>query len=89
MALLEEQTDKITFTDDFTECTESKEWNQYQQSDDAGCNQLVDGPATEISQRSSGGPMVNEAHHNFLKGVQDKQQGEKGYCFVQRRPNEG
>jgi len=73
MPLLEEQADKITFTDDFTERTESKEWNQYQQPDDAGCYQLIDSPATEVRQRIGGRPMVNETHDDLLKGVEDKQ----------------
>jgi hypothetical protein len=40
--LREEEANKITFTNDFSERTERKERNQYQQSNDAGCDQLIE-----------------------------------------------
>jgi hypothetical protein len=50
MALRKEEATKITFANDFSERTERKERNQYQQSDDAGREQVIEDAAADLSE---------------------------------------
>ena len=84
----EEEADKITLTNDFSECTEGKEWYQYQQPNDAGCDQLIESPAADLRERINDASIVNEPYNDLFNGIQNEQQSEKRKGLIQRRPNE-
>jgi len=46
-----EYANKIAFTDDFTKRAKGKERDQYQQTNYARCDQLIESPAAELGKR--------------------------------------
>jgi hypothetical protein len=88
MALRKEEANKITFTNDFSERTEREERNQYQQSNDAGCDQLIEGSAADLSEGINDAAAMNEPYDDLFKGIQNEQQSEKRQRLIQCRPNE-
>jgi hypothetical protein len=69
LATSKEYANQIAFTDGFAKRAKGKEWNQYQQTNDAGRNQLIESPASKLGKRVRDGPMVHEAHDNLFDGV--------------------
>ena len=71
-ARFREHANKITLADNFAERAKRKKGNEYQKHDNTGRNQLIEGPAADLGDRVSDGPVVNKSDDDLLKGVQDE-----------------
>ena len=73
-----EQANKNPLPDDITDGAKRKKWDEYQQSDEAGRDELTEGAAADIGDGLNNGPVMKESDDDFLKGVQNEQENKIG-----------
>ena len=84
----EVQLHKRFLADDIAQCPKGKIGDQYKKYDHAGCNDLIPGPACDITDRIQNRPAMNGPDDSLLDNVQDDQKDQEGKRSIERRQNQ-
>jgi len=85
---LEEQAEQSTLSDNVAKRAKGKEWNQYQQHDNAPGNQLMNRATADCGYRIHDPARMKVSDDHFLQHIQNQEQGQKSERPPERWPNE-
>jgi hypothetical protein len=85
---LEEQAEQSALSDNVAKRAKGKEWNQYQQNDNASGNQLVNRATADCGYRIHDPAMMKVSDDHFLQYIQNQEQRQESERPPERGPNE-